>query len=119
MKIKNFLTEKFATAMVELGIPSDCQPSIALSSRPEFGDYQVNGAMKAAKKMDSKPRDLAALIIEKVELSEAVDRLEIAGPGFINIFLSAKFLAKEISKPLVSKLPQKSIKNRFQDAYTC
>ena len=111
MKIKNFLTEKFATAMVELGIPSDCQPSIALSSRPEFGDYQVNGAMKAAKKMDSKPRDLAALIIEKVELSEAVDRLEIAGPGFINIFLSAKFLAKEISKPLVSKLPQKSIKN--------
>ena len=111
MKIKNFLTEKFATAMVELGIPSDCQPSIALSSRPEFGDYQVNGAMKAAKKIDSKPRDLAALIIEKVELSEAVDRLEIAGPGFINIFLSAKFLAKEISKPLVSKLPQKSIKN--------
>ena len=51
MKIKNFLTEKFATAMVELGIPSDCPPSIALSSRPEFGDYQVNGAMKAAKKM--------------------------------------------------------------------
>ena len=97
--------------MVELGIPSDCPPSIALSSRPEFGDYQVNGAMKAAKKIDSKPRDLAALIIEKVELSEAVDKLEIAGPGFINIFLSAKFLAKEISKPLVSKLPQKSIKN--------
>ena len=67
--------------------------------------------MKAAKKIDSKPRDLAALIIEKVELSEAVDKLEIAGPGFINIFLSAKFLAKEISKPLVSKLPQTSIKN--------
>ena len=97
--------------MFELGIPADCPPSIALSSRPDFGDYQVNGAMKAAKKIDSKPRDLAALIIEKVELSEAVDRLEIAGPGFINIFLSAKFLAKEISKPLVSKLPQKSIKN--------
>ena len=54
MKIKNFLTEKFATAMVELGIPSDCPPSVALSSRPEFGDYQVNGAMKAAKKIDSK-----------------------------------------------------------------
>ncbi|MEC8212792.1 MAG: arginine--tRNA ligase, partial [Pseudomonadota bacterium] len=111
MKIKNFLTEKFATAMVELGIPADCPPSIALSSRPEFGDYQVNGAMKAAKKIDSKPRDLAALIIEKVELSEAVDKLEIAGPGFINIFLSAKFLAEEISKPLISKLPKKSIKN--------
>ena len=68
MKIKNFLTEKFATAMVELGIPADCPPSIALSSRPEFGDYQVNGAMKAAKKIDSKPRDLAALILSLIHI---------------------------------------------------
>jgi arginyl-tRNA synthetase len=52
------------------------------------GDFACNIAMMLAKLAKSKPRDLAAAVVEKLPVSDHVDRVEIAGPGFINFFMS-------------------------------
>src|SRR5690606_1485143 len=70
------------------------------SSRPEFGDYQANGVMAVAKQMRKNPRELAAEVVGVLKAKESlmpatmIDRIEIAGPGFINIFLSDAWLAE-------------------------
>ena len=99
MPIKELLNQRVSAAMLAAGIPSECSPLLALSGKAQFGDYQANGAMGAAKKMNTNPRDLATKIIANLDLDGIADKLEIAGPGFINIHLSNAFLAKQLRTP--------------------
>ena len=92
MRIKEILNQRFSAAMQAAGVPSECSPILALSGKPQFGDYQANGAMAAAKRLKMNPRDLAEKIIQHADLDGIADRLEIAGPGFINIHLCDAFL---------------------------
>ncbi len=69
--------------------PAVIQPA----GRPEFGDYQANGVMGAAKARKMNPRQLAGEVIEKLDLAGIASKVEIAGPGFINITLSPDYLA--------------------------
>ena len=98
MQLKALLNQRFSSAMTALGIPEDCPPMLALSGKPEFGDFQVNGAMGAAKRMKLNPRDLASQIIERVDLKGIAKKLEIAGPGFINVHMNNEFLAESLLK---------------------
>ena len=66
---------------------------IAPAGRPEFGDYQANGVMGAAKARKMNPRQLATEVLEKLDLAGIASKVEIAGPGFINITLAPGFLA--------------------------
>ncbi|MGH1469599.1 MAG: arginine--tRNA ligase [Cellvibrionaceae bacterium] len=102
MNIREFLDTQFRHAMDKAGIPAECSPVIALSKKAGFGDYQANGAMGAAKKMGQKPRDIAQLILDNLELADATEKLEIAGPGFINIHLNPSWLGEQISSGLTS-----------------
>lgn len=74
------------------GAPAVVQPS----GRPEFGDYQANGVMGAAKARKMNPRQLAAQVVEKLDLAGIAGKIEIAGPGFINITLDDHFLAAQL-----------------------
>ena len=56
---------------------------------PKFGDFACNLAMVMAKPLRMPPRKLAEALIEKLPASALVDRIEIAGPGFINVFVTA------------------------------
>ncbi len=94
MNIREQLTARIQTAMTLAGIPIECRPMVAAAKKAGFGDYQANGAMGAAKKMGTNPRELAAKIVELVELDDIADKLEIAGPGFINIHLKPEWLAE-------------------------
>lgn len=87
------LEQKFRSAFNSLGIAADVSIVLQESSKPEFGDYQVNGAMAAAKQIKINPRELAQKIIDCVELGGIADKLEIAGPGFINITLNNQYLS--------------------------
>ena len=60
------------------------------------GDYACNIAMRLAKPLGSKPRDIAAAIIERMPASTLVDAVEVAGPGFINFRLSPKAFHDEL-----------------------
>ncbi len=98
MSIKTLLNSRFKTAMQSLEIPSECSPLLNQSNKPEFGDYQANGAMGAAKQLKTNPRELAHKILEQVDLEGIAEKTDIAGPGFINITLCNKFLAKALTE---------------------
>ena len=99
MRIKEHLNQRLLAAMQAAGIPSECSPILALSGKPQFGDYQANGAMGAAKRMKTNPRELAQKILENLDLNGIAEKLEIAGPGFINIHLAPEFLARSLAEP--------------------
>lgn len=65
---------------------------IAPSKSEKFGDYQFNSAMKLAKLMQKSPREIAEAIVSKIETGTLISKLEIAGPGFINITINPKYL---------------------------
>ena len=103
MSIKDTLNTRITVAMQAAGIPDDCSPMLALSGKHQFGDFQANGAMGAAKRMKTNPRELAQLIIDNLDLDGIAEKLEIAGPGFINITLANKFLAASLSEDPVTR----------------
>ena len=103
MSIKDTLNTRITVAMQAAGIPDDCSPMLALSGKPQFGDFQANGAMGAAKRMKTNPRELAQLIIDNLDLDGIAEKLEIAGPWFINITLANKFLAASLSEDPVTR----------------
>ena len=103
MSIKDLLNKRIKAAMKDVGVPSKCSPSISESIRPEFGDFQANGVMAAAKVMGSNPRQVALDVIAKLDLKGIAEKIEIAGPGFINIHLSNDFLTESIMKLSVDK----------------
>lgn len=102
MNIHALLISRFTQALEKMGI-SDAPVPVARSGRPEFGEYQFNGAMALAKKLKQKPRDIAAAILEQVSLDDVASKLEIAGPGFINIHLSDSWLAEQCQRAKMSE----------------
>lgn len=70
--------------------PANVQPA----GRPEFGDYQANGVMTAAKARRMNPRALAQQVVDQLDLAGIADKVEVAGPGFINITVAPEYLAR-------------------------
>jgi arginyl-tRNA synthetase len=66
------------------------------SGNPQFGDYQCNAAMSLAKQLKKSPRDVASAFLAKAPPHPAVERVDIAGPGFINIHLKADWIIARI-----------------------
>lgn len=62
----------------------------------EFGDYQCNDAMNLARALKSRPRDIAERITTCAAPHPGVARVEIAGPGFINVFLNDAWIAEQL-----------------------
>lgn len=60
------------------------------SDRPDLCEYQINGALAAAKAEKKNPRDVAARVAEALKAAPVFDKIEIAGPGFINLTLKAE-----------------------------
>ncbi|WP_078084566.1 arginine--tRNA ligase [Microbulbifer mangrovi] len=97
MNIRQQLNDIFQTAMTAAGIPADCSPAVAPAKKAGFGDYQANGAMAAAKKVGTNPRELAAKIVDNLGDQPMIEKVEIAGPGFINIHLSEDWMGKSLA----------------------
>ncbi len=87
MNIQALLSEKVSQAMIAAGAPADCEPQVRQSAKVQFGDYQANGVMAVAKKLGMAPRQLAEQVLTHLDLAGIASKTEIAGPGFINIFL--------------------------------
>ncbi|MBU2978057.1 arginine--tRNA ligase [Alteromonas sp. C1M14] len=94
MNIHALLVSRFTEALEELGVENAPVP-VAKSARPEFGEYQFNGAMALAKQLKQKPRDIAEKIVSLVKLNDVASKLEVAGPGFINVHLNDTWLANQ------------------------
>jgi arginyl-tRNA synthetase len=72
------------------GEPTSPEPSLDRPPKPELGDYSSNAAMLLAAPLGESPRDVAVRLCAELEreLDTGVDRIEVAGPGFVNLFLS-------------------------------
>ena len=68
------------------------------STKKEFGDFQTNFAMVSSKLIGKNPREIANTLVDNFTENDIIEKLEIAGPGFINIYLKNCFLNEEIKK---------------------
>ncbi|TCB87244.1 arginine--tRNA ligase [Enterobacter quasihormaechei] len=102
MNIQALLSEKVSQALIAAGAPADCEPQVRQSAKVQFGDYQANGVMAVAKKLGMPPRQLAEQVLTHLDLTGIASKTEIAGPGFINIFLEPAFLASHVGAALKS-----------------
>lgn len=66
--------------------------------RPEFGDFATNIAMQLAGKLSKNPREIAEELAGELSKNEIFENVEIAGPGFLNLRVSAKKLEKILSQ---------------------
>jgi len=102
VNIQALLSEKVSQALIAAGAPADCEPQVRQSAKVQFGDYQANGVMAVAKKLGMAPRQLAEQVLTHLDLDGIASKTEIAGPGFINIFLDPAFLAANVDAALKS-----------------
>jgi arginyl-tRNA synthetase len=91
-----------AAAARAAGAPLD--PQLGPASKPEFGDFQANGALALARPLRQAPRAIATAIAERLEADPGFAALclppQIAGPGFINLTLRPEVLAAEVGRRL-------------------
>ena len=67
---------------------------------PKFGDFQINGAMPLGKELKKPPRELAQPIAEALARVDAIEKAEVAGPGFVNIHLAPSWIASKLTEAL-------------------
>ena len=94
MKLKQTINQSIQTAFDKANI-DETPMSVSEATKPEFGDYQFNGAMALSKKLEKNPREIAAQLIENIDLSGIISKAEIAGPGFINLWLNPLWIASQ------------------------
>ena len=93
--MKEYLAQLLNDAVFKLQqagtLPQDLAPSVMIERTKDraHGDFASNIALMLAKPARCKPRELAELLVAEIETGEQVERVEIAGPGFINFFLGA------------------------------
>jgi len=93
MKLKSQINNVIKQAFEKAGIDETPIP-VSEATKPEFGDYQFNGAMALSKKLRKNPREIATAIVENLDFSGILVKAEIAGPGFINLWLNDGWVAK-------------------------
>ena len=71
---------------------------VSVATNEKFGDFQTNFAMMNSKIIGKNPRAIAQEIGDNLEPNNVIDKLEIAGPGFINIFLKSEYLGELLKK---------------------
>ncbi|MEH4800631.1 arginine--tRNA ligase [Atlantibacter hermannii] len=103
MNIQALLSDKVTQALIAAGAPADCEPQVRQSAKAQFGDYQANGVMSVAKKLGMPPRQLAEQVLNHLDLAGIASKVEIAGPGFINIFLDPAYLSGLVESAVLNE----------------
>ena len=92
----------------EIGGSLAAEPSLDPSDRPEHGDYATNAAMLAAASAGRPPRELAGEIAEllKGRMGDSLAKVEVAGPGFVNLFMSDNWYREAVASLFEAGGPQ-------------
>jgi arginyl-tRNA synthetase len=88
------------------GEPTGPEPTLDRPPKPELGDYSSNAAMLLAAPLGESPRDVATRLGAELErelgAEDSVDRVEVAGPGFVNLFLSDEWYRRAMARLAVA-----------------
>ena len=101
MKIKSQLNQIISKALEDANIETK-DIAVSDATKPEFGDYQFNGAMRLARVLRKNPREIANSIIKEID-SPMIAKAEVAGAGFINIWLDNRWLSDQANSILADK----------------
>ena len=97
-QLEKIIQDSFSAINIE---PKTTQVSDA--TKPEFGDYQYNGAMALAKELKTNPREITSKLASELKNYSIFSKVEVAGPGFINLTLNKDFLSKNLKESLNSR----------------
>jgi arginyl-tRNA synthetase len=101
MHLLNELKRRLLSALAPVaGNAAELVEMVRPSQDPKFGDYQANFAMPLAKQLGRPPRDVAAEIVARLDVSDLCDPPEIAGPGFINLKFRNTWLAAQLQQAI-------------------
>ena len=107
MKLLTEIQARFKPALEALVDGTDQTDSLLAMIRPtqddKFGDYQVNCAMALGKKLGKPPRDIAGDLLESVRLDDICEKVELAGPGFINLTLKDSSLTDYLARAIADE----------------
>ena len=95
------LTEGVQTALAAAGLPSTSNCVWEVPRQSEHGDYATNAAMVLARAAKRPPRQIAEAIVKHFPPRPEVARLEVAGPGFLNVFLAPAWCAGALRQVLM------------------
>lgn len=113
MRLKSHLNALFVEAFAKAKI--DAIPiSVTEASQEKFGDYQFNGAMALSKQLGKNPREIATEILNALDTSTLIAKTEIAGPGFINLWLNDAWLSEACQNAFQDDRLSISLKLRSQ-----
>jgi len=96
MSVTDRLTEGVRTALAQAGLPPADDCAWEVPRQPEHGDYATNAAMQLARAAKTSPRRIADAIVRHFPAMPEVERVEVAGPGFLNVFLSSAWCASAL-----------------------
>uniref|UniRef100_A0A8C4Y6P9 Arginine--tRNA ligase, cytoplasmic n=1 Tax=Gopherus evgoodei TaxID=1825980 RepID=A0A8C4Y6P9_9SAUR len=119
ININSRIQEIFRDA-IKAAYPDLEKPPLAVtpSQQPKFGDYQCNSAMSITKMLPKtseqkvSPREIAENISRYIPENEYIEKVEIAGPGFINVHLRKDFVSRQLSSLLVNGVQPPAMENR-------
>ncbi len=97
MTVKNQLNRILSDALSAAGIVVETV-RVSDASKPEFGDYQYNGIMALAKQLRRNPREIASDVVAHIPQDGMIARAEVAGPGFINLWIASAWLETAADK---------------------
>jgi arginyl-tRNA synthetase len=100
MTVTERLTEAMRRALATAGLPEPEDVQWEVPRQPEHGDYSSNVAMVLAKPARRAPRQIADAVVKHFPRLPEVARLEVAGPGFLNVFLSPAWTADALREIL-------------------
>ena len=104
MNLSQTLSNQIQAAFAAAGI-ADSPIILQPAKNAEFGDFQINGVMGAAKKLKQNPRELAQKVADELSGKGAFASAEVAGAGVVNLRLSPEFLAQQLSGSLKTTPP--------------
>ncbi len=93
-----------AAASLRDGEGTRATPSLERPPKPDLGDYSTNAAMLLAPARGEAPRDVAELLRDELDgrLGSTAERIEVAGPGFINLFLADRWYREGVGAVLAA-----------------
>ncbi|MGH7718419.1 MAG: arginine--tRNA ligase [Gemmatimonadaceae bacterium] len=98
MTARDLIRAELVRAARRLGAPESVEPVLERPRDPSHGEWSTNVAMLLARPLGRKPRDIAQALLDAMDLAAAgVERIEIAGPGFINFYVAAGANARELA----------------------
>jgi len=98
LSIKDYIISKFTAAFKSIGLDNPTL-DINIPRDNSLGDFSLNSAMTYAKQLKKNPRDLAHEIIRLINLPDRyIKKAEVAGPGFINLFISDEYFTDKLNE---------------------